>query len=64
LSAPQLEPLEWQAHRDQWEIDLKGLVDRSLAVAEWEVPEIEDPLARGAHLPTAVDRRQAWFKRA
>ena len=39
------EQLELQAHRGQLETDLRGLVDKYLAIAEWDVPSIDEPLA-------------------
>jgi hypothetical protein len=42
---PTPELLDLQAHRKQLEIDVAGLVDKYLAIAEWDVPEIDEPLA-------------------
>lgn len=42
---PHLEQLELDAHREQLEADVKQLVDKYLAIAEWDVPEINEPLA-------------------
>ncbi|MFI8384270.1 hypothetical protein [Pseudomonas sp. NPDC079086] len=42
---PQLEQLELQAHREQLNADVRQLVDKYLAIAEWDVPEIDEPLA-------------------
>ncbi|MFP6850759.1 MAG: hypothetical protein VCA57_18900 [Pseudomonas sp.] len=41
----QLEQLELQAHREQLDADVQQLVDKYLAIAEWDVPEINEPLA-------------------
>jgi hypothetical protein len=40
-----LERLELQAHREQLEADVRRLVEKYLAIAEWDVPEIDEPLA-------------------
>ncbi len=40
-----LEQLELQAHREQLEADVKRLIDKYLAIAEWDVPGIDEPLA-------------------
>jgi hypothetical protein len=39
------ERLELEAHREQLEADVRRLVDKYLAIAEWDVPEIDEPLA-------------------
>jgi hypothetical protein len=53
---PSPEQLEMEAHRAQLESDLRQLVDKYLAIAEWDVPVIDEPLAR-QHIVTAI--RQA-----
>ncbi len=40
-----LEQLEMEAHREQLEADVKRLVEKYLAIAEWDVPGIDEPLA-------------------
>ncbi len=40
-----IERLELEAHREQIEADVRRLVDKYLAIAEWDVPEIDEPLA-------------------
>ena len=40
-----LERVELEAHREQLEADVRRLVDKYLAIAEWDVPEIDEPLA-------------------
>ena len=40
-----LERLELEAHREQIEADVRRLVEKYLAIAEWDVPEIDEPLA-------------------
>ncbi len=42
---PKPEQLELEAHREQLEADVRRLVDKYLAIAEWDVPEIDEPLA-------------------
>ena len=42
-----LEQLELEAHREQLEADVGRLVEKYLAIAEWDVPEIDEPLAIG-----------------
>lgn len=42
---PKPEQLELEAHREQLEDDVRRLVDKYLAIAEWDVPEIDEPLA-------------------
>jgi hypothetical protein len=58
------ERLELEAHRKPLEADLRRLVDKYLAIAEWDVPEIDEPLAGRlivAALRQALDRvEQAW----
>lgn len=56
---PQLERLELEAHREQLEADVRSLVDKYLAIAEWDLPEIDEPLACRlivAALRQALDR--------
>ena len=40
-----LERLELEAHRAQVQTDVTRLVDKYLAISEWDVPEIDEPLA-------------------
>ena len=40
-----LERLELEAHREQLEADVRRLVEKYLAISEWDVPEIDEPLA-------------------
>jgi hypothetical protein len=40
-----LERLELEAHRERLEADTRRLVEKYLAIAEWDVPEIDEPLA-------------------
>jgi hypothetical protein len=40
-----IEELELEAHRAQLETDVGRLVDKYLAIAEWDVPDIDEPLA-------------------
>ena len=40
-----LERLELEAHRAQLEADVRRLLEKYLAIAEWDVPEIDEPLA-------------------
>jgi hypothetical protein len=40
-----LEQLELDALRAQLETDVRHLVDKYLAIAEWDVPGIDEPLA-------------------
>lgn len=42
---PKIEQMELEAHRAQLETDVKHLVDKYLAIAEWDVPGIDEPLA-------------------
>lgn len=42
---PRPEQLELEAHREQLEIDVRRLVEKYLAIANWDVPEIDWPLA-------------------
>ena len=37
--------MELGAHREQLEADVRRLVEKYLAIAEWDVPEIDEPLA-------------------
>jgi hypothetical protein len=41
----QAERLELEAHRAALEADVGQLVDKYLAIAEWDVPAIDEPLA-------------------
>lgn len=43
---PKIEQLELEAHRAQLETDVKQLFDKYLAIAEWDVPGIDEPLAK------------------
>lgn len=43
--SPGLERMELEAHREQLEADVRRLVEKYLAMAEWDVPEIDEPLA-------------------
>jgi len=40
-----IQKLELEAHRTQLETDVKDLVDKYLAISEWDVPDIDEPLA-------------------
>jgi hypothetical protein len=54
-----LEQLEMEAHREQLEADVKRLVEKYLAIAEWDVPGIDEPLANRlivAAIRQALDR--------
>lgn len=42
---PKIEQMELEAHRAQLEADVDDLVDKYLAIAEWDVPGIDEPLA-------------------
>ena len=42
---PEIELLELAAHRAELETDVMQLVDKYLAIAEWDVPGIDEPLA-------------------
>lgn len=42
---PRLEQLELEAHREQLEADVKRLVEKYLAISEWDVPGIDEPFA-------------------
>ncbi|QCB45401.1 hypothetical protein [Hydrogenophaga sp. PAMC20947] len=42
---PKIEEIELEAHRAQLEADVVDLVDKYLAIAEWDVPGIDEPLA-------------------
>ena len=56
---PKPEQLEMAAHREQLEADLRRLVDKYLAISEWDVPEIDEPLSIGliiAAIRQALDR--------
>ncbi len=39
------EQMELATHREQMEADVRRLVDKYLAMSEWDVPEIDEPLA-------------------
>ncbi|MBC7469261.1 MAG: hypothetical protein H7322_08040 [Ramlibacter sp.] len=43
--SPGLERSELEAHREQLEADVRRMVEKYLAIAEWDVPEIDEPLA-------------------
>lgn len=43
---PQPEQIELDAHRAQLDTDVRALVDKYLAIAEWDVPGINAPLSR------------------
>ena len=56
---PRLEQLELEAHREPLEADAKLLVEKYLAIAEWDVPEIDEALASRliiAAIRQALDR--------
>ena len=40
-----LERMELEAHREQIDADVRRLVEKYLAIAEWDVPEIDEPLS-------------------
>lgn len=40
-----IEQLELEAHREQLQADVRKLIDKYLAIAEWDVPDIDEPLA-------------------
>jgi molybdopterin converting factor small subunit len=40
-----IEQLELEAHCEQLQADVRKLLDKYLAIAEWDVPEIDEPLA-------------------
>ena len=40
-----VERLELEAHREQIDADVRRLVEKYLAIAEWDVPEIDEPLS-------------------
>jgi len=42
----ELEQLELEAHRNRLDGDVRRLVDKYLAIAEWDVPDIDEPLSR------------------
>ena len=53
------EQLELEAHREQLETDVRHLVEKYLAIAEWDVPEIDEPLSSRlivAAIRQALDR--------
>ena len=53
------EQLELEAHREQLETDVRHLVEKYLAIAEWDVPEIDAPLSSRlivAAIRQALDR--------
>ena len=37
--------MELEAHREQIDADVRRLVEKYLAIAEWDVPEIDEPLS-------------------
>ena len=43
--SPGLERSELEAHREQLEADVRRMVEKYLTIAEWDVPEIDEPLA-------------------
>ena len=43
--SPGNERREQATHREQLEADVRRLVEKYLAMAEWDVPEIDEPLA-------------------
>ena len=49
------EQLELEAHREQLDADVRDLVEKYLAIAEWDVPEIDEPLS--TRLITAAIRQ-------
>ena len=54
-----VERLELEAHREQLESDVRRLVEKYLAISEWDVPEIDEPLASRlivAAIRQALDR--------
>lgn len=56
---PRPERLELEAHREQLETDVRRLVEKYLAISEWDVPEIDEPLSRRlivAAIRQALDR--------
>jgi hypothetical protein len=52
---PSIEKRELEAHRAQLEADVTELVDKYLTIAEWDVPDIDEPLAH--RLITAAIRQ-------
>lgn len=40
-----IEQLELEAHREQLRDDVQRMIDKYLAIAEWDVPDIDEPLA-------------------
>jgi hypothetical protein len=56
---PGPERLELEARRGQLETDVRRLVQKYLAIAEWDVPEVDEPLAHRlvvAAIRQALDR--------
>lgn len=56
---PSIEKRELEAHRAQLEADVTELVDKYLTIAEWDVPDIDEPLAHRliiAAIRQALDR--------
>ena len=56
---PKPEQLELEAYRAQLEADVRRLVDKYLAISEWDVPEIDEPLSYSliiAAIRQALDR--------
>ena len=37
--------MELEAHREQLEADVRRLIEKYLAIAEWDVPATDEPLA-------------------
>jgi hypothetical protein len=59
MGMPKLEQLELEAHREQLQTDVRRLVEKYLAISEWDVPEIDEPLASRliiAAIRQALDR--------
>ncbi|MBC7598582.1 MAG: hypothetical protein H7238_06125 [Polaromonas sp.] len=42
---PKIEQMELEAHRTQLETEVRDLVDKYLAISEWDIPDINEPLA-------------------
>ncbi len=41
----QIEMLEMDTHRAQLNSDLRRLIDKYVAIFEWDVPEVDEPLS-------------------
>ncbi len=41
------ERLELEEHREQLETDVRRMIEKYLAIAEWDVPELDESLASG-----------------